>query len=236
MKIEGRNAVTEALKSGGIDYLYAEKGAKHPILKIAAEKGIRVRFVDRTVLDRESETGRHQGFIGITKDFEYCEIDDILKCARDRGEDPFILILDGIEDPHNLGSIIRSAECAGVHGIIIPQHRAAGVNETVIRCSAGATVNMNIARVTNINTAIGWLKDNGVWIFAADMDGQSVYDANLSGSIAIVIGSEGFGVKKLTKELCDGVISLPIKGKINSLNASVACAVLTYEVVRRRLV
>ena len=234
MKIEGRNAVAEAIREGRLDCLYVENGTKHPVVNMALENGIKVRYVNRNVLDKESETGRHQGFVGVTRDFEYCDTDDILALAKESKEEPLIVVLDGIEDPHNLGSIIRSAECAGVHGIVIPKNRSAQVNETVIRCSAGAAVHMKIARVTNINSAIEELKEKGVWTYAADMDGQCVYDADLSGGTAFVIGSEGFGVKRLTRELCDGVVSLPVRGQVNSLNASVACGILVYEAVRRR--
>ncbi len=234
MKIEGKNAVAEAIREGRLDCLYVENGAKHPVISEALNNGVKVKYVMKNVLDKESETGRHQGFVGITRDFEYCDTDDILEEAKNRNQPPLIVVLDGIEDPHNLGSIIRSAECAGVHGIIIPKNRSAQVNETVIRCSAGAAVHMKIARVTNINHEIEYLKEKGVWVYAADMDGQCVYDADLSGATAIVIGSEGFGVKRLTKELCDGVVSLPICGKVNSLNASVACGILVYEAVRAR--
>jgi len=236
MKIEGKNAVAEALKSGTqIDHIYAEKGANHPIIAMARENGVAVKFVDKKILDKESVTGRHQGFIAVAADFEYSEIEDILADAENKGEAPFIIILDGIEDPHNLGSILRVAECSGAHGVVIPKNRAVSVNETVIRVSAGAAEHVKVAKVTNINNTIKDLKEKGVWIYAADMDGELIYNVNLKGSLAIVIGGEGKGISRLTKELCDGIVALPMKGKVSSLNASVACGIVTYEALRQRL-
>ena len=236
MKIEGKNAVAEALKSGTqIDHIYAEKGANHPIIAMARENGVAVKFVEKKILDKESVTGRHQGFIAVAADFEYSEIEDILADAENKGEAPFIIILDGIEDPHNLGSILRVAECSGAHGVVIPKNRAVSVNETVIRVSAGAAEHVKVAKVTNINNTIKDLKEKGVWVYAADMDGELIYNVNLKGSLAIVIGGEGKGISRLTKELCDGIVALPMKGKVSSLNASVACGIVTYEALRQRL-
>lgn len=237
MKIEGRNAVFEAIKAGTtIDRLLVEKGLKDSgaqrIIDEANSRGIKIFFRDKTALDRESR-GRHQGFIAEVTDFKYCELDDILAVAAKRNEPPFIVILDGVEDPHNLGSVIRVAECAGVHGIVIPRHRAVSVNETVIKVSAGAAEHMLVAKVTNINDAIDALKEAGVWIYCADMDGENVYSANLMGPIAFVVGGEGEGVKRLTKQKCDGVLRIPMFGKINSLNASVAAGIMLYERVRQ---
>ena len=180
-------------------------------------------------------TKRHQGFIAKVTDFEYCEVSDILAEAENRGEDAFIVLLDGVEDPHNLGSVIRVCECAGVHGVIIPKHRAAGVNETVVRVSAGAAEHMKIARVTNIVSAIEELQSAGVWVYAADMDGENIYSADLTGKAAFVIGGEGNGVRPVTAKACDKTVALPLRGKVNSLNASVACGVVVYEALRQRL-
>lgn len=236
MQIEGKNAVRELFRSGKtIDKLIVQSDLKDKeissLIKEARDSGVKVTNVTKNILDKESKTGKHQGVIAYVTDFTYSQLDDIL----DNGGKPrFILILDGVEDPHNLGSILRVAECAGVDGVIIGKHRCASVNETVCRVSAGASEHVKVARVTNINYAIEQLKEKGVWIYAADMDGDSIYSTDLRGDIAIVIGSEGFGIHKVTKELCDGVISLPMFGKVNSLNASVATGVVSYEVVRQR--
>ena len=235
MNAEGKNAVLEALKSDvTVDALMVEKGKDHDLIALARKKGIKIQYVEKAVLDKLSVTGRHQGFIAKTSEFVYCELEDIAGGAKAKGEGVFIVLLDGVEDPHNLGSIIRVCECAGVSGIVIPKHRAAAVNETVVRVSSGAAEHMKIARVVNINQAIETLKKQNVWVYCADMDGESVYKTDLKGDIAIVIGGEGFGVKKLTKELCDKVVALPVKGKVNSLNAATACGVLVYEAVRQR--
>ena len=237
MKIEGRNAVGEAIKSGTtIDRLLVEKGLKdagaQKIIDAANARGIKIFFRDKTALDRESR-GKHQGFIAEVTDFKYSEVSDILAYAASKNEPPFIVILDGVEDPHNLGSVIRVAECAGVHGIIIPRHRAVSVNETVIKVSAGAAEYMRVAKVTNVNEAIDRLKDAGVWVYCADMDGENLYSANLTGPIAVVIGGEGDGVKRLTHEKCDGILRIPMFGQLNSLNASVAAGIVLYERVRQ---
>lgn len=240
MKIEGRNPVMEALKGGvTIDRLVIEKGLKdsgaNVIIESAKSRNVKIFFRDRETLDRESLTKKHQGFIAEVTDFKYCEINDILEVAKRRGEPPLIVLLDGIEDPHNLGSIIRVAECSGAHGIIIPRHRAVSVNETVIKVSAGASAHIKIAKVTNINDAIEELKKHDIWVYAADMSGNSIYETKLSGAAAFVIGGEGAGVKRLTLTKCDACVKLPMKGKVNSLNASVAAGVVLYEYMRQNL-
>lgn len=237
MNIEGKNPVKEALDSDvKISKICISKTAHdlQPLADAAKSKNIRVDFVDKSYLDRISQSSRHQGVIAIASDFEYCSVDDILQYAKSKDENLFMILLDGIEDPHNLGSIIRVAECAGAHGIVIPSRRSAGVNTTVLRTSAGSANHIRIASVGNINDTIRMLKDNFVNVYCADMQGQNVYDTPLSGDIAIVIGSEGFGVKQLTAKLCDKAISIPQYGKVNSLNASVACGIICYEVVRQR--
>lgn len=236
MKIEGKNAVSELLKSGkDVDVLLVEKGTEHPIIAMARERGVKIQFVDRYILDKESMTGKHQGFIARVSGFEYCGLEDIMEEAEARNEKPFIVVLDGIEDPHNLGSILRVCECGGVHGVVIGKNRAAAVTETVIRVSAGAAEHMKVARVTNINSAVQWFQQNKIWVYGADMKGESVYKTDLTGAVALVIGGEGKGLGKLTGKLCDGTVSLPIRGKVNSLNASVACGVLVYEALRQRM-
>lgn len=239
MKLEGKNAVAEALQADiKINkLLIINKSSDEFVQKVvvaAKQKGIAVYFVAKDVLDKESLTSRHQGLIGFIDDFKYTELDDILQKVAARGQDAFFLILDGIEDPHNLGSIIRTAECAGVHGVIIPKNRACGVNETVVRTSAGSVNHIPVAQVTNINMAIKSLKEKGIFCYAMEAGGELIYQSNLKGNIALVVGSEGYGVSKLTKELCDQVISLPMFGKINSLNASVAAALGVYEALKQR--
>jgi len=235
MQAEGKNAVLEALKSDvTVDALLVEKGKDHQLIALARQKGVKIQFVDKGALDRISVTKSHQGFIAKTSEFTYCELEDIIDGAKAENGSVFVVILDGVEDPHNLGSIIRVCECGGVSGIVIGKHRSAAVNETVIRVSAGAAEHVRIARVANVNHAIETLKKRGVWVYCADTDGESVYKTDLNGNIALVIGSEGFGVKRLTKELCDKVVALPIKGKVNSLNAATACGILVYEAVRQR--
>ena len=239
MKIYGRNSVAEALKEGTtIDRLVVQKDLKdagaNRIIADAKSRGIKIFFRDKEYLDREV-SARHQGFIAEVTDFKYCEVADILSAAEEKGEPPFIVILDGVEDPHNLGSVIRVCECAGVHGVIIPSHRSVSVNETVVKVSSGAAAHMKVAKVVNVNETIEDLKKKGVWVFCADMDGESVYDADITGAVAFVIGGEGSGVKRLTKSLCDKVVSLPVRGKVNSLNASVACGVVVYEKLRQEI-
>ncbi len=232
MKIEGKNCVLEALRSDSItvNTLMCEKGKNSDIIALARRSGVKVQYVDKQVLDKESIEGKHQGYIADVTEFSYCEFEDILAQSTSH----FIVVLDGINDPHNFGSIIRVCECAGVDGIIIGRNRQVAVTDTVERCSAGAVSHMKIARVTNINNAIKQLQENGVWVYACDMDGEDIYKTNLKGSIALVIGGEGSGVSKLTREVCDGIVSLKLKGKVNSLNASVACGIAVYEAVRQR--
>ena len=238
MKVEGRNAVAEILKTDKtVDRLVVAKGLKdagaNKIINDARSKGIKINFYDREVLDRESITGKHQGFIAEITDFKYSSVDEILDFASQNGEAPFIIILDGVEDPHNLGSVIRVAECAGCHGVIIPERRAASVNETVIKVSAGASAHVKVAKVTNVNETIDYLKKAGVWVYCSETGGESVYKANLKGAVAFVIGGEGTGVKRLTREKCDAIVTLPMFGKVNSLNASVAAGLVAYEYVRQ---
>ena len=236
MKIEGKNAVRECINSGKtIEKIMMQNGIDaKDILSLAKERGIKVQFVSKPALDDLSVTKKHQGIIALTTDFVYSSINDILNLAKSKNEDAFILLLDGVEDPHNLGSILRAAECAGVHGIIIPKDRAVGVNETVVKVSAGASERVKVAKVTNLNRAIEELKQQNIFVYTADMDGDNMYRTNLRGNIALIVGSEGFGVSKLTKKLADGVISIPMYGKINSLNASVSAGLVVYEVVRQR--
>ncbi len=241
-QIEGRNSVLELLESDkDINKIFIAKGEKHgsinKILAIAKEKRIVVVEVEKNKLDTISQTKNHQGVIAIVPPFEYCEVEDILENAKQKNEKPFILILDGIEDPHNLGSIIRTAETAGVHGIIIPKRRAASVNSTVNKVSAGAVEHVKIARVNNLNETIKYLKENDVWICGTDMNTKTeYYNQDYTGPIAIVIGSEGFGMSRLVKENCDFLVKIPMKGKITSLNASVSAGIIMYEVVKQRLI
>lgn len=238
--IEGRNAVIEALRSGRtIDKILINKGDVDATLghiaSKARDKGIVVVEADRRKLDFMSVTKSHQGVIAICAVKEYCSIDDILSFAQEKGESPFLIICDEISDPHNLGAIIRSAECAGVHGIIIPKRRSAGLTTIVDKASAGAAEHMLISRVPNISSAIKELKQKGLWIYGTAADGQSdIWHTDFSGSLAIVIGSEGDGMSRLVKENCDFVVSLPMKGEIGSLNASCAAAITMYEVLRQR--
>ncbi len=222
----------EALRSQNVtvNTLICEKSKNDSITALARQKGVKIQYVEKSVLDKESIDGKHQGYVADVTEFSYCEVEDILA----ESSEPFIVILDGINDPHNFGSIIRVCECAGVDGIIIGRNRQVAVTDTVARCSAGAVSHVKIARVTNVNLAIKTLQNAGVWVYACDMDGQEITSANLKGSVALVIGGEGSGVSKLTRELCDGIVSLKLKGKVNSLNASVACGIAVYEVVRQR--
>lgn len=238
MKIEGRNAVLEALKSENttIDVVMVEKGTNHEIVALTRKRGIKLQFVDKYILDKNSLSGRHQGFMAITSEFNYCEVEDILQYAQQKEQPAFLVVLDGVMDPHNLGSILRVCECAGVNGVIIPKNRSASVNETVLRVSSGAAEHVKVARVVNLNQTIELLKKNNIWVYGADMDGESMYDVDLTGNIALVIGGEGLGISRLTKELCDGVVAIPLLGQVNSLNASVACGVAVYECVRQRKV
>lgn len=238
--IEGRNAVIEAFRSGKtIDRLFildgCQDGPIQTIKREARKQDTQVRFVAKERLDQLSETGKHQGVIAYMAAYEYAEVSDMLALARDKGEDPFIFILDNIEDPHNLGAIIRTANLAGAHGVIIPKDRAVGLTATVAKASAGALNYTPVAKVTNIARTIEELKKEGLWFVCADMDGALMYDNNLTGPIGLVVGNEGEGVGKLVKEKCDYVAAIPMKGDIDSLNASVAAGVLAFEIVRQRL-
>ncbi|MBC6679367.1 23S rRNA (guanosine(2251)-2'-O)-methyltransferase RlmB [Zhenpiania hominis] len=236
--ITGRNAVLEALKSDReIEKLIVAKGAEGSIRKItgmAKDKKIPIQYREKAALDRIAGRNSHQGVIAQVSEYTYCTLDDILRRAEERGEDPFIMILDGLEDPHNLGAVMRTAECCGAHGIVIPKRRSAGITETVAKASAGAVEYMLCARVSNIGQAIDQLKERGMWVAACDMGGKAYTEQDLTGSLAVVIGSEGTGISRLVREKCDFVVSIPMKGKITSLNASNAAAILMYEVVRQR--
>lgn len=239
--IEGRNAVIEALRSDRTieQILIANgdvSGSINVVLGLAKDKNIVIKYADRRKLDQMSETGSHQGVIAQVTPYKYFEVEDILHYAEEKAEDPFIVILDEIEDPHNFGSIIRTAETCGAHGIIIPKRRNVGVTPTVYKSSAGATEYIKIAKVTNLNSTIDKLKEKGIWIYGADMTGESYcFDANFSGGVALIIGSEGKGILKLTKEKCDVLIKIPMVGKISSLNASVAGGILMYEVSKQKM-
>ncbi len=239
-QVEGRNAVLELLESDrDINKIFISDGDKHgsinKIIALAKQKKVVINEISRAKLNQMSQTENNQGVIAIVPPFEYCDIDDILEFAKSKNENPFILILDGIEDPHNLGSIIRTAETAGVHGIIIPKRRAAGVNSTVSKVSAGAVEYMNIARVNNINDAINYLKENDVWICGTDIDAKNYYyNEDFTGGIGIVIGNEGSGMGRLVKKNCDFLVKIPMKGKVTSLNASVSAGIIIYEVVKQR--
>ena len=237
--ITGRNPVTEALRSGrAIDCIYIAKGelsgSVKQIAAIAKEKRIPIKEADRKKLDDMSGGSSHQGVAAVAAVKEYASVDDIFEAARLKGEDPFIIVLDELEDPHNLGAIIRTAECAGAHGVIIPARRSAGLNYTVGKASAGAVEYVPVARVTNLAAAIEDLKQRGCWVYGADMDGETYCSCQLSGAAALVIGSEGKGLGRLVREKCDTVLSLPMCGRINSLNASVAAGILMYEFTRQR--
>jgi len=239
-QVEGRNSVLELLESEkDINKIFVTRGEKqgsiNKIIGRAKGKGIVLVEVDKAKLDEMSQTGNHQGVIAIVPPFEYCEVEDILDEAKTKNEQPFILILDGIEDPHNLGAIIRTAETAGVHGVIIPKRRAASVNSTVNKVSAGAVEHMKIARVNNINDTIQFLKDSGLWIIGTDGAAENYYyEQDLTGPIALVIGSEGNGMNRLVSENCDILVKIPMMGKITSLNASVSAGIVTYEIVKQR--
>ncbi len=238
-KIIGRNPVLEAIKSGrSIDKILIKKGKYEgsivPIIKKAKANGIIIQEVDKAKLDQIAEGENHQGIIAYVSAYEYSSVKDILSYAKEKNEPPFVIICDKITDPHNLGAIIRTANCAGAHGIIIPKRDSAGLNSIVVKTSAGAAEYTRVAKVTNIANTIDDLKKSGMWIAAADMDGEPMYNIDLKGSLGIVIGSEGGGISRLVKEKCDFIASIPMKGEINSLNASVAAGVLMYEAVRQR--
>jgi 23S rRNA (guanosine2251-2'-O)-methyltransferase len=238
--VEGRNAVREAFRSGRtVDRLYVQEGLRDgPVLDLirrAKKSDATVDYVPKERLDRMSQTGHHQGVIAHTAAYEYARVEDILLRAREKGEDAFLFLLDGIEDPHNLGAIIRTANLCGAHGVIIPKRRSVGLTAAVARASAGAVSFTPVARVQNLAQTIEELKQKGLWFVCADMDGDVMYDLNLTGPVGVVIGSEGSGVGRLVKEKCDMRASIPMKGDIDSLNASVAAGVLAYEIVRQRM-
>ena len=240
LTIEGRNAVLEAFRAGKtIDRLYVQKGCQdgpvNSILREARKHDTIISFMARERLDQMSETGKHQGVIAQAAAYEYAEVEDILKRAEEKGEPPFIFLLDNVEDPHNLGAIIRTANLAGAHGVIIPKRRAAGLTAAVAKASAGAINYTPVAKVTNLGNTMEELKKRGLWFVCADMAGTVMYDLDLKGPIGLVIGNEGEGVGRLVREKCDYVASIPMKGDIDSLNASVAAGVLAYEIVRQRM-
>lgn len=236
MQTEGRNAVLELLKTDKtIDKIMMEQGAQGSLGRIFAEarqRGVRVQFVKRDVLDKTSETGRHQGVIAFATDYEYADLDDIIENKGTRGG--FVVLCDSIEDVHNLGSILRVCECAGVDGVVIPKAGSAAVNESVVRISAGAAEHVKVAKVSSLNKTIERLKKEGYWVYALEAGEKSIYEADLTGNLALVVGGEDSGVHRLTRELCDGTLSLPLFGKVNSLNASVALGIACYEAVRKR--
>ena len=238
--IEGRNAVIEAFRSGKtIDKLFVldgcHDGPVNTITREARKQSTIINYVSRERLDQLSKTGRHQGVIAMAAAYEYADVSDILAAAKEKGEPPFIILLDNIEDPHNLGAIIRTANLAGAHGVIIPKRGAAGLTATVARTSAGALNYTPVAKVTNMAATIEELKKEGLWFVCADMGGEMMYNLNLKGAIGLVIGNEGEGVSRLVREKCDYIASIPMKGDIDSLNASVAAGVLAYEIVRQRM-
>lgn len=235
MKLEGKNPIREVINSGNsINKLYVLDGTTDSQIrewvKIAKANKVKVEWVDKKTLDKLSETGHHQGIIAETSEFDYTPLEDILS----KDKDLLLILLDGLQDPHNLGSVIRVAECANADAVVIPSRNSVLVNETVIRVSAGASAHMPVCRVGNLNSTIETLKKQGVWVFGADMDGEPMYNANLKGKIALVIGAEGSGLSPLTRKLCDQIVSIPMKGKVNSLNASVSAGILVYEALRQR--
>lgn len=239
MKAEGKNPVRELLGSGAtIEKVSIEDGSRdvevRALAQLARDKGIKVDYVDKRGLDKASETGHHQGIIAYYTEFKYASLDEVIASEKAKGKDLLFVVLDEVLDPHNLGSVIRVAECAGASGVIIPARRSATVNETVIRTSAGATAYMPVIKVSNLNQTLEDLKQKNVWVYAADMDGEPMTKVNLKGDIALVIGGEGSGVHSLTRKTCDGIISIPMFGKVNSLNASVSAGIVVYEAIRQR--
>jgi RNA methyltransferase, trmH family, group 3 len=234
MKITGRNAVFELLKAGReTDKVLVENGLRDAeskkLLGALRESRVKVQFCDRAVMDKEAGNSRHQGFIAFVSDYEYCELDDMIAA-----ENGFIVLLDEVLDPHNLGSIIRVCECAGVDGLVITKHRSAAVTDTVMRISEGGANHLKIARVTNLNDALDELKARGYWVTGAELGGENLYAADLTGNLALVIGGEDSGIKRLTRAKCDRIVQIPMRGKVNSLNASVACGVVVFEAMRQR--
>ena len=238
MKIEGRNSVRELLKTGKtIDKILIANGMRgteaEALLRDIKKSGAKFQFTDKAVLDKESDTGRHQGYIAFVSDYKYCELEDIINITKGKDE-CLVVVLDGVEDPHNLGSIIRVCECAGADGLVIGKHRSASVTDTVMRISEGSANHVKIAKVTNINQAVDTLKENGIWTYALELGGGDIYKSDLKGKVALVVGGEDSGVNKLTVKKCDGVVTIPLCGKVNSLNASVATGIGVFEVVRQR--
>lgn len=238
--IEGRNAIIEAFRAGrSVDKLFIQEhtkeGSMNTLIREAKKTKTLIKYVPKERLDQISETGHHQGAVAFVAAYNYAEIDDLFAKAEEKGESPFFIILDEIEDPHNLGAIIRTANLAGAHGVIVPKNRACGLTATVVKASAGAINYTPIVKVTNIAQTIETLKEKGMWFVCADMDGETMYDIDLTGSIGLVIGNEGKGVSRLVKEKCDFVARIPMSGDIDSLNASVATGVLAYEIVRQRM-
>jgi len=239
MKVEGRNSVYELLKTDKeIDKVLVQKDlqdeASKRLINVIRSHKVKVQVVDKRVIDKESESKHSQGFIAFVSDYKYFDLEDILDGCKDK--DGFVVVLNEILDPHNLGSIIRVCECAGVDGIVISKDRSASVNDTVMRISEGSLNHIKVARVTNINNAIDTLKEEGFWVYGAEIGGESIYSADLTGKLCLVIGGEDSGVKRLTKTKCDKIVSIPMFGKVNSLNASVACGVAVYEAVRQRTI
>ena len=238
MKVEGKNAVTELFRSNTkIDKILIQNTQKttfFQIIDLAKRKNVKVNFVPKEVLDRESQVKNHQGIIAFVGNFIYSSVEDMFAVAKERNEEPFFVLIDEVADPHNLGSLIRTCECAGVHGIIIPKNRSVLVNETVVKVSTGATAYVKIAKVVNISKTIEFLKEQNIFVYALEKGGDNLYDQNLTGPIAFVVGSEGQGIRALNKKVSDKIISIPEFGKINSLNASVATAVTAYEIRRQR--
>lgn len=237
--VSGRNAVKELLASGrDIDKIYVQRGEREGsvvmLVAKASERRIPIIEVERSKLDSISGVSSHQGIVALAAEQNYSTVEEIIEYAKSRGEAPFVVICDGIEDPHNLGAIIRSAECSGVHGVIIPKRRAVGLTPVVAKSSAGALEHMRVARVTNLAMTLDELKELGFWVYAADMGGERYYDVDYSGSVAVVLGSEGFGISRLVKEKCDFTVSIPLYGKVNSMNVSCAAAVILTEVAKGR--
>ena len=235
----GRNAVKELLADGrDVEKVYVQKGEREGsinlLVGIASERKIPIIELDRQNMDRMCANARHQGIIAVASEHNYASVEQILEYAAEKGEPPFIVLLDGVEDPHNLGAIIRSAECMGAHGVIIPKRRAVGLTPTVAKASAGAIMHMRVAKVTNLSQTIDELKERGIWFYAADMDGESIYETDLKGAVGIVLGSEGDGVSRLVKEKCDFVISVPMYGKVNSMNVSCAAAVILAQAANQK--
>ena len=239
MKIYGKNSILEMLNANKAVYkLYVyqplEKDFNNPVLKLAQKKGVKIEFLSKIELDKISEGGHHQGFVAEVEDFVYSSLEDILEIAQKKGEQPFVVLLDGIEDPHNLGSILRVCECAGVNGVIIPKNRACPIKQTVAKTSAGALSHIKVAKITNLSQTIEKLKKEGFWVYAVELGGTDLYEQNLKGPLALVVGSEGYGTSPIVKKHCDGIITIPMGGKVNSLNASVACGIAVFEAVRQR--